>query len=251
MNATDEPPEPPEPPAATVSTGDRDRLGLLALVGGGEWRDGCSFDAELWERSGAPEVLVLPTAAAYEHPERAVATAAAWFGRLGAPVRGLMVLRRDDAEDVAYVEAVAAARFVYLGGGSPLHLRSVLKDTPLWAALVAAWRDGAVVAGSSAGAMVLGDPMVDPRGGALTLGLGLLPGLAVMPHSDLWSEDKARRTVQLATGELRIAAIDERTALLREHDGSWRAAGAGGVAVYVEGEARGLEALESLTLPVA
>jgi cyanophycinase len=92
-----------------------------------------------------------------------------------------------------------------------------------------------VVAGSSAGAMVLGDPMVDPRGGALTLGLGLVSGLAVLPHSDTWSAEKSQRTVSLATGHLRIAAIDERTALVREPDGSWRRAGAGEVTVYVDG----------------
>jgi hypothetical protein len=46
--------------------------GLLALVGGGEWRDRCSFDRTLLEASGQAEVLVLPTAAAYEHPQRAV-----------------------------------------------------------------------------------------------------------------------------------------------------------------------------------
>ena len=57
-------------------------------------------------------------------------------------------------------------------GGSPMHLRSVLKGSAVLAALREAWRGGAVVAGSSAGAMVLTDPMVDPRGGALTVGLG-------------------------------------------------------------------------------
>jgi cyanophycinase len=136
---------------------------------------------------------------------------------------------------------------VYLSGGSPLHLRSVLKDSPVWTALVDAWRHGAVVAGSSAGAMVLGDPMVDPRGGALTLGLGLVGQLAVLPHYDTWSEEKAHRTVQLATGHLRIAAVDERTALIRDPDGTWRAAGSGGVTVYVDGRPApaGLQALMS------
>ena len=46
-----------------------------------------------------------------------------------------------------------------------------------------------MLAGSSAGAMVLCDPMVDPRGGAFTLGLGLLADLAVIPAHDHWSED--------------------------------------------------------------
>jgi cyanophycinase len=124
-----------------------------------------------------------------------------------------------------------------------MHLRSVLKDSPAWEALVSAWREGAVVAGSSAGAMVLCDPMVDPRGGALTLGLGLIDHLAVLPHYDTWSEEKAARTVELATGHLRIAAIDERTALIRDPEGSWRAAGAGDVTVYVDGKPAGLQAL--------
>ncbi|HEY3810212.1 MAG TPA: Type 1 glutamine amidotransferase-like domain-containing protein [Acidimicrobiales bacterium] len=213
-----------------------DHAGPVALVGGAEWTDGCTFDAELWEASGRAEVLVLPTAAAYEHPQRAVDVAGKWFAAMGATARGLMVLSRRDAEDPDAVAAVRAARFVYLGGGSPLHLRSVLKDSPVWTALVDAWRDGAVVAGSSAGAMVLGDPMVDPRGGALTLGLGLIGHLAVLPHYDTWSEEKAHRTVQLATGHLRIAAVDERTALIRDPDGGWRSAGAGGVTVYVDGQ---------------
>jgi cyanophycinase len=219
--------------------------GPLALVGGAEWSPGCSFDVELWEASGRAEVLVLPTAAAYEHPERAVDTASRWFASFGAQVCGLMVLNRRDAEEQTSADQVRSAGFIYLGGGSPLHLRSVLKDTPVWAALVAAWRDGAVVAGSSAGAMVLCDPMVDPRGGALTLGLGLVGQLAVLPHYDTWSEEKAHRTVRLATGHLRIAAVDEATALIRDPDGSWRTAGAGGVTVYVDGRPAGLEALAS------
>ena len=40
--------------------------------------------------------------------------------------------------------------------------------------------------------------MVDPRGGALTLGLGLLTQVAVIPHHDSWSEDKAKRTLKIA-----------------------------------------------------
>ena len=57
--------------------------GILALVGGGEWSEGCSFDAELLAASGSDEVLVLPTAAAYEHPERLVVEAGEWFARWG------------------------------------------------------------------------------------------------------------------------------------------------------------------------
>ena len=209
---------------------------LLALVGGNEWQAGCEdFDRELLEASGGREVLVLPTAAAYEHPERAVQTAATYFEALGGSVRGLDVLRRPDAEDEANAKVVRDARFIYLGGGSPLHLRSVLKDSAVWDALVNAWNDGAVLAGSSAGAMVLCDPMVDPRGGAYTLGLGLVNSVAVIPHANTWSHDKARRTFELANRDVAVVGIDERTAVIREGQGRWRPVGAGNVAASMNG----------------
>ena len=216
----------------------------LALVGGAEWRDGCSFDAELLSLSGGNEVVVLPTAAAYEHPERAVEWATRWFEGLGAKVRGLMVLRRPDAADPANADVIRHARCIYLGGGSPLHLRSVLKDSAVFQALEEAWRTGAVVAGSSAGAMVLGDPMIDPRGGAFTLGLGLVEQLAFLPHADTWSPEKAHRTVKLAAAGLPIVAVDERTAIIRNAEGTWRVAGAGSATIYVDGEVAGLEVLK-------
>ena len=162
----------------TTGTGSSEHLpGWLALLGGSEWTEGCEdVDSQLLRASGGAVVLVLPTAAAYEHPDKAVATASAYFARLGARAEACMVLSRSDAEDGAMAATVRAARFIYLGGGSVLHLRSVLKNSAVWDAMAAAWRAGAVVAGSSAGAMVLGDTMVDPRGGALTLGPG--PGPA-------------------------------------------------------------------------
>ena len=217
--------------------------GPIALVGGNEWTDGCDFDAELLEASSADEVLILPTAAAYEHPENAVRTAERWFARLGARTRGLMVLGRTDAEDPANAAIVRASLFVYLGGGSPMHLRSVLKDSATWKALIEAWNDGAVVAGSSAGAMVLTDPMVDPRGGALTVGLGMIENLAVIPHFGQENAEKVHRSVALAAPGVRVVGVPERTALIREPDGRWRQSGAGEVEVFVNGKAAGMGAL--------
>ncbi|HZQ26379.1 MAG TPA: Type 1 glutamine amidotransferase-like domain-containing protein [Acidimicrobiales bacterium] len=217
--------------------------GVVALVGGGEWRDGCTFDRSLLDAAGTGDVLVLPTAAAYEHPERAVQAAADWFAGLGAKATGLDVLRRPDADDDANAEAVRAARFIYLAGGSPLHLRSVLKESKVWDALVGAWQDGAVVAGSSAGAMVLTDPMVDPRGGAFTMGLGLIEQLAVIPHFNSWSPEKTHRTIALAAKGLAVVGIPEQTAVIRDAGGAWRAEGVGDVTVFLDGQTASVEAL--------
>ncbi len=226
-----------------VPDGRRHETGLLALVGGGEWQAGADFDAELLERSGADEVLVLPTAAAYEHPGRAVETADRWFSSLGSRARGLMVLQHAQANDRANAAVLSEARFVYLSGGSPLHLLSVLKGSLVFEALAAAWRRGAVVAGSSAGAMVLVDPMVDPRGGAFTVGLGLVEQLAVVPHHDSGTSHHFWRTLELAPPGLPVAGIPELTALIREPDGSWRSAGEKPVTVYLDGVEAGLGAL--------
>ena len=217
--------------------------GPLALVGGGEWREGCDFDADLLAASGGTEVVVLPTAAAYEHPDHAVERAARWFDGLGASVRPVPAVDRSGARDDANVAAVRDARFVYLSDGSPMHLRSVLLQTPLWDALVAAWQGGAVIAGSGAGATVLCDPAVDPRGGAFTLGLGLVRQMAVVARADTWSEDKLHRTLQLTPAGVPLVEVDERTALVRDGDGGWRSAGAGEVSVWVGGHQADLGAL--------
>jgi cyanophycinase len=213
--------------------------GLLALIGGGEFQEGCTFDAELLARSGGEDVLVLPTAAAYEHPEHLVVRAGEWFASLGAQVEGLMVLSRPDAEDQGAADVLGKARFIYLAGSSPLHVRSVLKNSKVWHALLAAWNEGAVVAGSSGAAMALTDPMVDARGGGLTIGLGLLTGVAVVPHFGDTREDghgeKMHRAVLLAPAGTPVVGVPERTALLREPDGTWRAAGAQPVAVFLDG----------------
>jgi cyanophycinase len=154
-----------------------------------------------------------------------------------------MVLSRPDAEQETNAAALRSSPFVYLGGGSPLHLRSVLKDSLVWDALLDAWHGGATIAGSSAGAMVLTDPMVDPRGGAFTIGLGLVEQLAVIPHAASWSHEKVHRTLALAPPGVAVARIEERTALLRDPDGHWRIAGAGDVTVLVDHHDAGLQAL--------
>ena len=68
--------------------------------------------------------------------------------------------------------------------------------------------------------MALTDPMVDPRGGALTLGLGLVDRMAVVPqfgdvHEDAHGQ-KLERSVAMAPAALPVVALPARTALIRD-----------------------------------
>src|SRR5436189_111247 len=97
--------------------------GVLALVGGAEWTAPCTFDADLLARSGGDRVVVVPTAAAYEQPRALIDRARDWFRSLGATVDVLEVYRRSDAMAPDAAAPLADARFAYISGGSPMHLR--------------------------------------------------------------------------------------------------------------------------------
>ena len=233
-------------------TAQKKATGTLALVGGGEWSDGCdSLDASLLGASHGSDVVVLPTAAAFEQPADTVERAISWFEKLGATVRPVMVLNRRDADNDANVKAVKGASFVYIADGSPLHLRSALKGSQLWDVITAAYRAGAVLAASGAGATVVCDPMVDPRGGAYTVGLGLVRGLAVFPYHGTAADHLRDRSLDLLPRDAVLAGLDEHTALIRDADGQWRAEGTGNVTLYRKNEPNEAvhdDAVPSLTL---
>ena len=103
--------------------------GLLALVGGDEFKPGNERQDELLaEAAAGGPAYVVPTAAARSRPELAVQTAQGWFARLGLHVDGLMVLKRGDANSKELAQQAAAGRFFYLAGGDPGHLARTLRE---------------------------------------------------------------------------------------------------------------------------
>jgi cyanophycinase len=209
---------------AVVSTA---MTGMIALLGGGPFEANDELDRRLIADSGATEVVVLPTAAAFEHPSRVIAVAEQWGQRMGVSVDGRLVLRRADANIPEHVAAVRHARMVYLVGSSPLHLRSVLKDTDLFVALAEVYANGGAVVATGASAACLCDPMTDPRGGAFSLGLGLIDGLALLTESETWSPERLHRTLTLANG-FAVGVLPTGSALLRTAAG-WERVGAADV----------------------
>ena len=197
--------------------------GPVALVGSGEYLPVLE-PVERALLAGRPARFVqLATAAAPEGP----ASLARWHARgadaarrLGVEQVVVPVADRADADDPANAALVAGAGLVYLSGGNPDHLVRTLRDTAVWTAILAAWRSGAALAGCSAGAMALAATVapVRRRGpGPALLGLGVVPGVEVLPHFDRfssWQPDLAGRRVAAAVPGVRVVGIDEDTALV-------------------------------------
>ncbi|MGH2718652.1 MAG: Type 1 glutamine amidotransferase-like domain-containing protein [Actinomycetota bacterium] len=213
---------------------------VLALVGGAEWTaPAVDLDAWLLEQSGTTSVTVLPTANRV-HPDMAMATARRHFARLGGEVVEASVLIRADAEQPSWQERLSSAAFLYLAGGDPGYLASVLAGTPAWAGIAGALARGAVLAGSSAGAMVLCGRMLRPGSAATEAGLGLLGDVLVLPHHEQWPARLGQVASVLAgegMGGVQVLGIDECTGLVLESTGSGegspcRVLGAGSVTSY-------------------
>jgi cyanophycinase len=181
--------------------------------------------------AGRPaRAVFLPTAAGEEGPERVdhwLRLGTEHYRRLGAIPVPLKVLDRRDADDEGLAAQVAGAGLVYLSGGNPGYLADTLRGTVVLEAILAAWRAGAALAGCSAGACALTEVADDIRRGAARPGLGVVPGLVVLPHFDRIERWRpgivADNAGRLRAGQT-LVGIDEDTALT-SGDGGWRVEG--------------------------
>jgi cyanophycinase-like exopeptidase len=217
--------------------------GPVALVGSGEFLPAMAeFDAGLLAATGRarPRVAILPTASwpdGNEVFDRWVALGVDHFSGLGAEVEPVLVRDRADADDAAHVQAVGEADLVYLSGGNPGHLSETLAGSRLEMALLEAHGRGAVLAGCSAGAMVLAERHFELRRRKLLWparwcdGLGLVRRVTILPHYDAWPEPLSVLLAVQAPRGLGVLGIDEGTALVGR-DGSWQVHGRSRVTLW-------------------
>ena len=196
--------------------------GTIVFQGGGAFVAHDDLDRRLLNDVKAKKVVVLPTADAFERPEILVTAAMSWGERLGVEVDALMVMRRVEAMEDEAAHVVRKADAVWLVGDNPIHLRSVIKDTPIFDALQHVLKEGGVVVGSGSPASALCDPMIDPRGGALALGLGLVTGMAVVAQAEKVTPDRHARTKKLAN--VPVVFLPSTSALVHRR-GEWEAVG--------------------------
>jgi len=217
--------------------------GPVALVGSGEFTPAMlEIDADLLASTGRqrPRVVVLPTASYPDGEEtfqRWATMGTDHFTRLGAEVEPVLVRTRADGDDAAMAQAVGEADLIYLSGGKPGYLLDALNGTAVGSAIAAANARGAVVAGCSAGAMVIASRTFDFRLRALPWPLRWAPGLAlagsvaVIPHYDAWPEPVSVLVVLQSPRALSVLGVDEDTAVVGR-DGSWQVHGPGRVTLW-------------------
>ena len=218
----------------------------LALVGGNEFRRECDpMDRALIQRLGGPaaQLAILPTAATNENPYVAGENGARHFRRLGLRAEKVMIVDEASANDADLVGTLEDNAGLYFTGGDPIYLRDTLAGSKTWQAVKALAARGGLVAGSSAGAMVLGERLW--RFDGWIDGLGLAPGLAVLPHhATLAARWNAPAMAAALPAGVRLVGIDEATALLLPDA---LVLGVGRVTLHGPGEPRVFEPGEIVT----
>jgi len=188
------------------------------------------MDRALLARLGTrPKVIVIPTAAARENPALAAENGVLYFQRLGAKAEAVMIVDAETARNPTLSAQIKEADLVYFTGGDPVYLLETIRDSPAWKAAQEVLQKGRIIAGSSAGAMILGGQMWAP-GKGWREGLGLVPSIAVIPHHTTLASrwNAAHMRAALREGVI-LVGIDEATALVGP---PWQVLGPGQVTVY-------------------
>jgi len=231
-------------------------MGFVLLEGGREFNAGmAAADERAMAVCGgqAQPVRIIPAAAAPDgNHARAAANGVSWFQGLGATdVRAVAIIDRASADRPDLAREIERARLVFVLGGFTRYLAETISESMAWQAMVSAYRDGAVIGGSSAGAMVLCEHYFDPNSGNVLPGLNLLPKMCVLPHHDTFGKDWAPRLTRLLPASLLIG-IDEETGLLNDGpDGQWTVYGKGAVTVYEPDSRAVFQHGQRFVLPVA
>ena len=206
---------------------------MLALAGSGEYLlEMEAVDRELIRRLPAsPRVVCLPTAAGQEGTDRIgywIKLGYDHFSRLNAIVESLPVIDRASANDPALAGVIAEANFVYLSGGKPDYLYQTLAGSLAWEAIQSVLTSGGLLAGCSAGAMILGEVFYGFPG--WKTGFNLLPGTTIIPHFDEIPRSMLNLIHRLTKKELTLLGIEAFTVLVQDGE-KYEVLGRGGVTI--------------------
>ena len=233
--------------------------GLINLVGSGEYlpvmKDVDRFLLDSLTLNGRPaRVACLPTAAGKEGDSsvnRWLNMGVQHFRDLGADVEPVRIIDRESANDPCWEPILENADLIYFSGGDPGYLYETMRDSLAWNAAQRAWLQGAIYAGCSAGAMILGKRMPSFRLAGTQEGFGIVPATFIIPHFDaipgIWKPIVFGLQRQLKKGE-RMIGVDEDTALIGKLHGEWIVKGKGRVQIFQRDGRMGYTDGQTLTI---
>jgi cyanophycinase len=175
------------------------------------------------------------------------------FGELGCrQVIPLHAVTRAQSNDETVARAVRGATGIFMTGGNQLRLSSTIGGTKLAEAILERFREGAVVAGTSAGASAMSTHMIafgasgatpKQRMATIAAGLGVLPGVIVDQHFQ--QRNRLGRLLSLIAQNPSLLGlgIDEDTAGVVGPDGVLEVIGRGSLTI-VDGAAAETNAWE-------
>lgn len=210
-------------------------MGYLLLEGGAEFGGQMRGpDLKAIEMAGGFEapIRIIPTAAAPDNNhQRAGNNGIRWFQGLGAKdVGSVPLIDKATANDENIAKSLGEAKLIYMLGGFTGYLAETLKESAAWHAVLEAYVNGAVVAGSSAGAMVMCEFYYDQNQGQVISGLNLVPNSLVLPHHNTFGKSWASRLLEIA--QVTLIGIDEETGMVDDGAHTWTVYGAGNVTLY-------------------
>jgi len=208
--------------------------GKLFIIGGGNRSD--SMMNELVDLAGIrPDgyVYVLPMASS--EPDSAILWAKEDFMNTGIKNISGFAFRQGEAPPQAQLDSLRNAKLIYISGGDQSRFMNVVLNTPIFEAIHQAYKNGAVISGTSAGAAVMSNKMItgnqkkhpETESGFITIesdnieitkGLGMLTDVIIDQH--FIKRQRLNRLVaaSIENSDQLCVGIDESTAIIVDGD---------------------------------
>jgi cyanophycinase len=216
--------------------------GTVIVIGGAEdkFRDRVILNRFV-ALAGGPNATVVVVSTASSLGREAGERYRQVLGELGVgTVRPLHAMTRAQANDETFARSVSDATGIFLTGGNQLRLSSTIGGTRLADAILERFREGAVIAGTSAGASAMSSHMIafgasggtpKHRMAALAAGLGVLPSVIIDQHFQQRNRLGRLLSVIAQNPSLLGLGIDEDTAGVVGPDGVMEVIGRGSITI--------------------
>lgn len=203
----------------------------IVLYGSGEFTDSVNqIDQSLIDQFNPKSVAVVPTAAGQEKDWfKWLDMAENHFNKFNIEVIKIAVTNQKEANDPSIVNNILKADWIFYSGGQPDYLFKTINHSLLWQITLERYKSGVLLAGSSAGAMILGNYILDKPFKAMlqktdenwqkTFGL---VDYTILPHFNRMNQFRPLLNQLLKNAPKSISenliGIDEDTALLIENN---------------------------------